>query len=157
MDPELKEGEMPLQGVAAPFAMRNSSGTIWADILEAKSAQVLAKYGRKFYAGKAAVTLNRVGEGRVIYIGTHLARDFADALSAWLLAEHRIVPPFAVPEMVDVSYREKAGKKVLFVMNFNNTAQSVRLPRTYRNVLAERDVAGSVLIPPRDLLILSEA
>ena len=67
------------------------------------------------------------------------------------------MPPFAVPEMVDVSYREKAGKKVIFVMNFNNTAQAVRLPRTYRNVLAERDVAGSVLIPPRDLLILSEA
>lgn len=156
IDPELKEGAIPLAGLAAPFAARTSSGTIWADILEPKSAQVLAKYGKKFYAGRAAVTLNRVGDGQVVYIGTHLARDFADSLAAWLLERHRIVPPFAVPDQVDLAYREKSGKKVLFVMNFGSTAQSVRLPRAYRNVLVDREVTGSVVIPPRDLLLLAD-
>jgi len=156
MDPELNEGEMPLQGVAAPFAVRTSSGTIWADILEPKGAAVLARYGKKFYAGKAAVTLNRVGEGRVVYIGTHLGRDFADSLTTWLLAQHRIETPFAVPDMVDVTTREQAGKKIHFLMNFNDTAQAVRLARMCHNVLADREVVGSVVIPPRELLILSE-
>jgi len=156
IDPELREGAMPLEGTAGPFAGRISSGTIWADILEPQTAQVLAKYGKKFYSGKAAVTLNRVGEGRVIYVGTHLAREFADSLAAWLLGQHGIVAPFAVPEMVDLSCREKAGKKILFAMNFNDTAQRVRLPRAYRDVLGDREVAGSLVIPPRDLLVLAE-
>jgi beta-galactosidase len=156
MDPELEDGEMPLEGTAVPFAARTSSGTIWADILEPKGAAVLARYGKKFYAGKAAVTVNRVGEGRVVYIGTHLGRDFADSLTTWLLAQHRIETPFAVPDMVDVSSREQAGKKIHFLMNFNDTAQAVRLPRMCHNVLADREVVGSVAIPPRELLILSE-
>jgi beta-galactosidase len=155
-DPDLKEGAMPLNGTAAPFTGRASTGTIWADILEPKSAQALAKYSKKFYTGKAAVTLNKVGEGQVVYVGTHLTRDFADALASWLLARHQISPPFPVPDQVDVASREKGGKKLLFVMNFSNTAQSVRLRRSYRSVLTEREVNGSVVIPARDLVILSE-
>jgi len=58
---------------------------------------------------------------------------------------------------VDVSSREQAGKKIHFLMNFNDTAQAVRLPRRCHNVLADREVVGSVVIPPRELLILSEA
>jgi beta-galactosidase len=156
IDPELKDGEMALTGVAAPFTARASTGTIWADILEPMSAQVLAKYGKKFYAGKAAVTMNRVGNGRVIYVGTHLARDFANALAASVLAQHQISPPFPVPDQVDVASREKDGKKIIFMMNFSNSAQSVALRRAYRNVLAGREVSGSVVIPARDLVILAE-
>lgn len=156
IDPELKDGAIPLEGIAAPFAGRTSTGTIWADILEPKSAQVLARYAAKFYSGKAAATLNRVGEGRVIYLGTHLARDFSDSLARWLAQEHRLAAPFPVPDMVDLSCREKDGKKLLFVMNFHNTAQSVTLPRAYRDVLADRQISGRVAIPPRDLLILWE-
>jgi beta-galactosidase len=155
-DPELNEGEMPLTGVAAPFTARASTGTIWADILEPKSAQALAKYGKKFYAGKAAATVNRVGDGRVIYVGTHLSHDFANVLAAWTLAHHQIAPPFPVPDQVDVASREKGGKKIIFMMNFSNSAQTITLRRTCRNVLAERDVSGSVLIPARDLVILAQ-
>jgi len=154
-DPELKNGEMPLAGAAAPFAGRSSSGTIWADILEPKGAHALVRYGKKFYSGKAAVTLNRVGDGQVVYVGTHLNRDFADALAAWLLEHHRVAT-WPVPDRVDVCTREKGGKKLIFAMNFNDTAQTVRLPRAYRSVLAEREVSGDVVVPPRDLVILSE-
>ncbi|HUU13314.1 MAG TPA: beta-galactosidase trimerization domain-containing protein, partial [Terriglobia bacterium] len=157
IDPDLHEGQMPLEGTAVPFAGRTSSGTIWADILEPKNAQVLAKYGKKFYSGKAAVTSNRVGDGRVIYVGTHLAQDFGDSLASWLLEQNGISTPLSLPEGVDLSTREKDGKKILFVMNFNDTAQSVRLPRTYRDALADRSVSGALAIPPRDLVILAEA
>lgn len=156
IDPDLSDGEIPLEGVAGPFAGRASSGTIWADILEPKSAHVLARFGKKFYSGKAAVTLNRVGEGQVVYIGTHLARDFADALAAWLLEQQRIATPFVVPDQVDISYREKAGKKFIFVMNFRDTAESLRLPRAYRDILQDRELTGNVTVPARDLVILSE-
>ncbi len=155
-DPELKDGAMPLEGVADPFADRTSSATLWADILEPKSAETLVKYGKKFYSSKAAVTLNRLGDGRVIYVGTHLDRDFCDRLAAWLLETHRVKTPFGVPDMVDVSSREKAGKKLVFVMNFNGTAASVTLPCAYRDVLRDREVSGSTSIGAYDLLILSD-
>jgi hypothetical protein len=41
-------------------------------------------------------------------------------------------------------------------MNFNDTAQSVKLPRAYRDALADRAVSGSIMIPARDLAILTE-
>jgi len=47
-------------------------GEIWADILEQGSAQVVARYtdGSKYYRGKACVTVNSYGNGRVWYLGT---------------------------------------------------------------------------------------
>ncbi len=153
-DPELKEGALPLAGAAAPFGGHSSAGTIWADILEPKGAEVLARYGAKFYSGKAAVTLNHFGKGRVVYLGTHLAREFREKLSEWLLDEHRIVAPFALPDQVDFTIREKEGKKLFFVMNFGSSAESIRLPKSYHDVLGNRQVSGSVAIPPHDLLIL---
>lgn len=117
---------------------------------------MLAKYGKKFYAGKAAVTVNRVGEGQVIYIGTHLARDYADSLAGWLLRQQKLTLPFPVPDQVDVTSREKAGKGVYFVMNFSGTAQTVRLPGAFTDALGGKRLSGRVLIPPRDLVILSE-
>ena len=155
-DLDLRDGTMPLQGTAMPFAPRSSSGTIWADILEPKGARVLAKYGRKFYAGKAAVTMNRVGAGLVVYVGTHLARDYADSLAGWLLRQQRLDPPLAVPDLVDVTSREKAGKKTHFVMNFSGSAQTVQLPGAFAEVLSGKKLSGRVVVPPRDLLILAE-
>ncbi len=156
-DAELKDGAIPLEGVAAPFAGRTSSGTIWADILEPRSAQVLARYGKKFYSGKAAVTVNKVGEGRVVYLGTHVGQPFRSSLAAWLLELHNIRAPFSVPEGVDVSFREKHGKKVLFVLNFNDTAQTVRLAGRFRDLLRGGDITGGRTIPARDLLVLAES
>ena len=155
-DPDLHDGAIPIEGLVAPFAGRNSTGTIWADILEPKTAQVLAKYGKKFYAGKAAVTLNRVGQGEVIYLGTHLSREFAEAMATWLTEQRAVSRIFPVPEQVDITAREKAGKRIVFVLNFNGTAQTVYLPHAFRNVLARREVSGAVTIPPLDLLLLSE-
>jgi beta-galactosidase len=155
-DPELADGAIPVHGVAEPFAGLNSTGTIWADILEPKTAQALVKYGKKFYAGKAAVTLNRVGKGEVIYLGTHLSRAFAESMAAWLIKERGISRNLPVPEQVDIAVREKAGKRIVFVMNFKETAQTVNLPHPFQNVLAGREVSGAVTIPPLDLLILSE-
>jgi len=155
-DPELHDAAIPIEGTGEPFAGRNSTGTIWADIVEAKNARMLAKYAAKFYSGKAAVTLNEAGKGRVIYIATHLSREFSDLLVSWLFRQHAISAPFAVPDGVDLSCRQKDGKKILFVMNFNGTSQQISLPRDYQDVLADRSVSGSVTLRPRDLVILSE-
>ncbi|MBQ3156807.1 MAG: beta-galactosidase [Clostridia bacterium] len=42
----------------------------WCDMLEADTAEVLARYNGDYFAGAAAVTRNVFGQGRVYYIGT---------------------------------------------------------------------------------------
>jgi beta-galactosidase len=47
-------------------------GRVWADIIEPTHAEAVAVWAdpMKFYSGAPAATVNRVGEGRVWYIGT---------------------------------------------------------------------------------------
>lgn len=155
-DPALTGGVIPVEGIAEPFVGRKSTGSIWADILNPQQAKVLARYGGKHYSGSAAVTANTVGKGTVVYVGTRLARDFCDSLARWCAERHGISPPFPVPDNVDLSWRQSSRGKILFVMNFNNIPQTVRLPRSYFDLLRESELGGEISIPARDLSILSE-
>jgi len=45
----------------------SGSASVWCDLLKPTTADVLVEYAEDFYAGRAAVTINRVGEGHVLY------------------------------------------------------------------------------------------
>ncbi|TAR19888.1 hypothetical protein BV229_15485, partial [Lactiplantibacillus plantarum] len=42
------------------------------DLIHPENAKVLAKYSNEFYAGTAAVTENKYGQGKAWYVGTKL-------------------------------------------------------------------------------------
>lgn len=61
---------------SAPIEVSLSDGfgksTPWKDILEAETAQTVAKYNGEYYAGAPAITINNYGKGRVWYVGCDL-------------------------------------------------------------------------------------
>ncbi len=61
--------------------------SVWAETLEIHGAEVIARYQRDDFAGKPAITRNRLGEGQVIYIGVFSDDRFYERFAYWLLSE----------------------------------------------------------------------
>ncbi|MGD6816466.1 beta-galactosidase [Metabacillus sp. 113a] len=69
-----------VKGSAGPLEGMESSATVWCDLIDPVSAEVLAVYEDCFYEGTAAVTRNHFGKGTVYYIGTALEDSMLTAL-----------------------------------------------------------------------------
>ena len=64
-----------IKGRAGKLPRTPSSARIWLDVLKPTGAEVLAEYHTGFASGYPAITMNRFGDGRAIYIGTWVERQ----------------------------------------------------------------------------------
>jgi len=147
----------PLRFCQPGFENVQVNAAIWADVLRPTTAEPLAVYTQDYYAGRAAVTVNQYGGGRVIYAGTLGEAALFDALAGWTLKEAGVQPLLKVPAGVEVTARYQNGSRLLFVLNHTSETQMIALDATYRNLLD-----GSVLwsereLPARDVWVLEEA
>ena len=85
------------------------------------------------------VTVNQYGMGRVWYIGTEGSPEFLDALFEDILSESGVGGIGKSPEGVELSVREKNGKRWLFAINFTDQEKSFKLNGTWRMILGERE------------------
>jgi len=140
----------PGDGFAAEYAC-----DLLCDIVHAESADVVAVYGDDFYAGTPVVTKHRYGSGEAWYVGSRAEQAFRGDLVAALCLEAGIAAPLTVPTGVEVTRRECDGRRVVFVLNHNDEACDVDLgPSTYRDAVRDRPLTGTVVLPPKDVLIL---
>lgn len=119
--------------VAAPGSSLGLEGS-WAareycELVHAETAEVLATYGADFYAGRPAVTRNRLGKGDAFHLAARTGEDFLSAFYDKLLAGKGIggcleAPP---PPGVSVQRRGDAANDFVFVMNFNHASATVPL------------------------------
>ncbi|PYV17735.1 MAG: beta-galactosidase, partial [Acidobacteria bacterium] len=150
-DPQTNQEQEIEAGDAGRFPAR-----VWFDILEPATAEVLATYTKGYYAGKAAVTRNRVGRGTVYYVGTESSSDaFYDHEAEALAKEVGIAIGPKLPVGVEMVTREKGGNPIVFLLNYTESAQTVKLDGTYRNALTGEAESGAISIPPLDVKILS--
>ena len=77
------------------------------ELAHAEGAQALADYGEDFYAGMPAVTENRLGKGRVIYLAARAEQKFLDLLYERLLRDAGVAPIVDAPAGCG---RQGAGK-----------------------------------------------
>lgn len=93
----------------------------WYEILRPiENADVLASWRGRHLEGLPAVTIRRVGDGWVIYVGTYLTEDVLTVLLPEI-EKLRAIPkiwPFA-PEGVEVVKREDEEKEIWFFVNYN--------------------------------------
>jgi beta-galactosidase len=130
---------------------------LWCDILAPQKAEVIACYTQDYYAGKAAITLNRVGKGKAVYVGTFGETSLYSALFDWLLGDLRISAILDVPKGVEVTKRWQGERRMLFLLNHNALPQTLTLPRRYVNLLAAPAVLeGTITLAPHGVLVLSE-
>jgi len=131
------------------------SAHTWFDILDPTTADTVLTYGKGYYAGKAALTRNRVGNGLVYYVGTDLAQEYyIQGIKA--AAEHvGISLGPSIPEGVEVAVREKEGMKILFLLNYTDQPQKVSLGQSGHNALSGEAEPEEVQLAPFEVKVLT--
>jgi beta-galactosidase len=142
------------QEVAGPNGVGRPA-RVWFDILTPTTAQPVLSYRKGYYAGKVAMTGNRFGKGRVYYVGTELtAETYLEG--AKLEAQGAGIPLGPeLPEGVEMAVREKAGKKIIFLLNYTEKTQAVAFEQAYRNALTGETEPAQVQIPAYDVKVLT--
>jgi hypothetical protein len=62
-----------------------------------------------------------------------------------------------VPESVEVSAREKAGTRIYFLLNHQNTPVRITFFKPVHDFLTDRSFSGNYDLPPRGVLVLDES
>jgi len=133
------------------------SVSVWCDVLKPNGADVVARYTQDYYTGKPAITLNRFGQGQVVYVGTLGDAPLYEVLAGWLLNLAGVQPLLTAPEGVEVTERWQGDQRLLFVLNHTDREQEVTLDKRYMDLLdGSAALEGAVTVPPRDVLILLE-
>ncbi|MFM9332035.1 beta-galactosidase [Paenibacillus mesotrionivorans] len=117
------------------------------ELVHAETAEVLGVYRDDFYAGRPALTVNKLGQGRAYYLATRAADPFYRDYYQALCREAGVEPLLpALPEGVSVQARSSETEEYLFVMNFNGTVRQVMLDQqTYRDVESGETLRGGSL------------
>ncbi len=123
------------------------------ELAHAEGAQALADYGEDFYAGMPAVTENRLGKGRVIYLAARAEQKFLDLLYERLLRDAGVAPIVDAPAGVIVKEREKDGKKYTFLLNFAGQDVRMAVPEGLDLVSGAR-VRGETALKNRQVMIV---
>ncbi|MBZ5562957.1 MAG: beta-galactosidase [Acidobacteriia bacterium] len=126
----------------------------WFDILGPTTARSLGTYAKGYYAGKAAITQNRFGNGVVYYVGTELAPEYYDVGIRQVVGRLGIESGPKLPDGVELATREKDGKKILFLLNYTDKAQTISLGQPYRNALTGESEPADVQISAFDAKVL---
>jgi beta-galactosidase len=129
---------------------------ILCDLLHLEGASARAVYASEFYAGRPAITENRYGEGRALYVATDVDSDLLRDLLLTLCDQTGISAPFVAPQGVEVTRRSKDGRTFTFVLNHAAAEETISLPGTYRDLITGQELAGTHTLAPKDVLILAE-
>ncbi|MDT8715164.1 beta-galactosidase [Clostridium sp. 19966] len=127
------------------------------DLIHSEGAEILATYGKDFYAGMPALTVNSFGDGKAYYIAARTKQDFNDAFYGKIIEEAKLEKSIEakLPEGVTAQYRIDGENKYIFVMNFSNEEKTIELKEAdYTNLLTGEAVEKQMVIKPYGIEIL---
>ncbi|MEK5142658.1 beta-galactosidase [Paenibacillus sp. FSL M7-0134] len=118
------------------------------DLIHTEGAEVLAVYGSDFYAGRPALTVNRLGEGKAYYIASRNTGLFHSHFYRSLIDDAGISKALNVklPHGVNTAIRTDGVHDYIFILNFTHEPQKITLDgRTYVDMLENHAIEdGSV-------------
>lgn len=132
-------------------------GQIWCDIIEPKGCEIVATFAKDFYAGRPAITLNRFGDGRAIYVGTMSQQPLYNDLVVWLRQMVSLHPLIKVPDTIEVSLRQAEGRKIFFLLNHQNSPVRITFYKPMHDFLTGQTFTGNYDVPPHGVLVLDES
>lgn len=126
------------------------------DLVLPQGAEVVGTYGADFYAGTAAVTRHRFGQGEAWYLGTCLDGTGLDRVLRHVLARHGLVGPYADAPGLEHAVREVDGRRYDFLLHHGDARVEVVAHADGTDLLTGRRVtAGETLaLDPTDVVVL---
>ncbi len=141
----------PIEFLGDGAPVQSADVGTWIEVLECRGAEAVAKYTAGRLDGKAAITSNAHGKGKVVYMGVYLERE---ALEPFLA---RILPDFPVkdiPEDLEVTLRRGKEGTFLFAINHGKSSRTVTLPGTYQDLLSGEKVGPELKVARNGIVIL---
>jgi beta-galactosidase len=126
---------------------------IFCDQIHAEGAEVLATYGGEFYAGRPALTVNRLDRGRAYYLASRNRAPFLDHFYRGLGRDLGLQPLLSsdVPPGLSVQRRSTSDRDFLFLLNFGLQEAEVGLDdAAYRDGLTGEPVPARIVVPAHD-------
>jgi beta-galactosidase len=114
----VEDYDSPAPGTTQPLTFTTpelSSATgytfAWCDILAPERAEVVARYTTGYYAGRPAITVNHVGQGHVVYVGTIGDENLHRSLAKWALGLAGIQPILETTADVEITERVQGNRR----------------------------------------------
>lgn len=127
------------------------------DVVHAETAQVRATFGQDYYAGQPAITENRSGEGKAVYVASDPETAGLQALIRDYSEEKGMVPLIKASENVEATERVQGETTFLFLLNHGDRDENVVLPQgLYRDMLSDQEWEHDVVMAPKDVRILQK-
>ena len=112
------------------------TASLWRDIVEADSAEVVSVYESEFYKGTPAITVNRFGKGKVWYVACNLEEDALERLVK-IISDDAGVEYIAHPEGTEIIRRHTKDFDYYMLLNYTDSEKVT-------------DLAGKSLITGND-------
>ncbi|TCO13161.1 beta-galactosidase-like protein [Kribbella steppae] len=126
-----------------------AEGSLVFDLIIPEGADVVGTYTADFYAGTAAVTRHRFGQGHAWYIGTMLDAAGLDAVLGSVVEEAGLTGSYARIDGVEATRRYKDGQRYLFLLNHGDREVRVPADMTGTDLITGSQVeAGAKLVLP---------
>ncbi|WP_338541493.1 beta-galactosidase [Paenibacillus tundrae] len=128
------------------------------DLIHVETAEVLAVYGDDFYAGRPALTVNRLGAGQAYYLAARVSEDsFYQSFYGELVEQAGVRRTIncTLPEGVTAQLRTDGDTDYVFLLNFSGEEASIELDHDgYVDAESGESKTGKIELPINGALIL---
>ena len=115
----------PLRKTTEITGLVKSEAKIWCDIIKPITAKALCAYSNRWFAGRAAITVNSFGKGKVYYVGCDLTEPAQKELVRYI-SEQAGISPIDAQRGIEIIKRED----FTILMNHNDYEETAPVTGT---------------------------
>jgi beta-galactosidase len=131
---------------------------LWSELVDARTAEVVARFVGGVVDGRPALTRNGFGRGNALYLATRLPGPVMAQVLGHACADAGVTPVAEVPEGVEAVSRTGPGGALLFLLNHSSRTVEVSVPPGWVQMLSDRAPAPARLsLAGGDVAILRDA
>jgi beta-galactosidase len=152
--------EVPSTPLGLSGPLGRATARIWGErlMVEETGVEPLFSWDQTagYLDGGPAVVTHPFGKGRITYVGAWLDDAGLGQVANWAAERSGTRPPITnVPEGVEIAVRASAKARVVTIVNWNEAARTILLPRLMTDLFTGNKLA-SVTLAARDVAVLND-
>ena len=130
----------------------------YCTIIEAKEAEVLAKYEEDFYKNTPAITKNNLEKGKAYFIGARTNQEFLSKFYDKIVKDLDIneVEDFISECGISIQIRENEDAKYYFVMNFTEEEKNIEIKGSCIDLILGKEAEILNIMKPYGVYVLKK-